>query len=214
MNYASLMPATEEVFSNKGRHVMQRFSLVIISIFLTALFSTAVYAKKPADNQNSSNNDICAPLKAKGVTKGLYGLCVAYHSGANSQAVLDNYNKKKTSSDPVMPGTEENPPTLNCACWNTLTAEEIGADLEALPPSSCFLSPEVDLISYDNFDNPENVLTELLYVAEGYCAYSNSVTETFSENSSLTPEQEADCRLEILDLAIRDFQGFDCLPEE
>jgi len=193
---------------------MHKFGLFIISIFLTALFSTAVHAKKPAANPNSSKNDICAPLKAKGVTKGLYGLCVAYHSGANSQAVLDNYNKKKTSSDPVMPGTEENPPTLNCACWNTLTAEDIGADLEALPPSACSLSPEADLISYDNFDNPENILSELLFVAEGYCLYSNSVTADFSENSSLTPEQEDECRLEILDLAIRDFQGFDCLPAE
>ncbi len=181
---------------------MRKNCLYLLSAFLIVLFSTSAHA----------NNEICDALKADGVTKGLYGLCIAYHaSGANSQVILDNYNKKKSSSDPVMPGTDVNPPTLSCACWNTLTAEEVGFDPN-VPPSACFLSPEVDLISYDNLDNPENPLSEFLYVEEGYCLYTNSVTTAFGENSTLTPEQEAECRLEILDLAVRDFQNFDCLP--
>lgn len=179
---------------------MRKLSSYLISIFLITLFSTSVHAAK---------NEICGPLKADGVTKGLYGLCIAYHaSGASSQVILDNYNRQKSSSDPVMPGTDVNPPTLSCACWNTLAEEEIGTDPE-VPPSGCFLSPETDFISYQNLDTSAS---ETLFVEAGLCQYSNSVTGAFNENSTLTPEKEDECRIEILDLADRDFQGFDCLP--
>lgn len=182
---------------------MRKLSFYLVSIFLIALFSTSIHA---------GQSELCEPLKADGVTKGLYGLCVAYHaSGASNQVVLDNYNRKKTPSDPVMPGTEPEEETLLCPCWNTLTAEDIGTT-PGLEPSSCFLSTETDLISYDNLEDPENPLSELLFVTAGYCSYSNSVTGANDPPSEdLSGDEEDQCRLEVLDLAIRDFDGFDCL---
>lgn len=194
---------------------MRKFSLFIFSICLITLFSTTVYANKPADSEDPSEQDICAPLKEDGVTKGLYGLCIAYQASGN-QSVLDNYNKKKGPSDPQMPGTGDEPTILlSCACWNTLTIDEIGADQENVPPSACFLGPSFDLISYENLDNPEATVSEILAATYGYCSYYNSSTQVSVENGSLTPEQEAECRLEILDLAVRDFGDFEnCLDTE
>lgn len=186
---------------------MRKLSFYLVSIFLIALFSTSIHA---------GQSELCEPLKADGVTKGLYGLCVAYHaSGAGNQVVLDNYNRKKTPSDPVMPGTEPEEETLLCRCWNTLTAEDIGTT-EGLAPSACVLSTDADLISYDNFDDPENTLSEFLFVSAGYCSYSNSVTGANDPPiEDLTDEEEDQCRVEVLGLAERDFEGleFDCFDE-
>jgi len=181
---------------------MRKFSSYLISIFLITLFSTSVYA---------AQNEVCEPLKADGVTKGLYGLCIAYHaSGANSQVLLDNYNKKKTSSDPVMPGTDDNPPTLSCACWNTLTAEDIGANPE-MPANFCALSEAIDFIYYGGITEGQ---FEQLIVSEGYCQYSNTGTDDEIEISTLTSLQEDECRYEILGVAMRDFQEIGCVVPE
>ena len=100
--------------------------LSIIKYFLplaALLLCTPVTAQTP-DGAVPANEGVCDVLRADGVTKGLYGLCVAYceaqdHSSLTEPItpedlddilmsspagrILKNYNAKKTSTDPEMP---------------------------------------------------------------------------------------------------------------
>jgi len=179
---------------------MRKLSSYLISIFLIALFSTSIHAGQEA---------LCDPLKAPGVTKGLYGLCTAYHaSGATSQVLLNNYNKKKSPSDPVMPGTEVEPETLKCPCWTEFTNEDIGTNPDALP-NSCTLSAAIDFLYYEGEVDSELVTAD----SAGACAYFNSATGFGLALEGLTAPEITDCRYEILGLALRDFSPEDCDPE-
>ena len=187
---------------------MRKSSLIIIVLSFLAILSTPLYAKGPPEGKGPDKHDVCSPLKAPGVTKGLFGLCVAYcEAGASSEQVLINYNKKKKESDPEMPCLDEQEPTLDCACWNTLTADEIGVDFS---PSSCSLDPSLDSLFY-----ADEAGQEFIIVGPGGCAHFNTLTGANTENYLLTPEQELECRDEVLDLAERDFATgeFDCLPD-
>jgi hypothetical protein len=176
---------------------MRKISLFLLLVSLFVFFSSPL-AAAPA------NKGVCEDLKAKGVTKGLFGLCVAYcEAGANSEQVLENYNRKKKDGDPAMPCLEAQEPVLGCACWNTLTRDEIGVDQV---PVGCTLDPSGDFIAYQSDTN-----FEYLAAAEGTCTHFNIVTGANVSVQGLEPEQEDQCRLEILDLAERDFSGFDCL---
>ncbi len=186
---------------------MRKISFFVLILSFIFVFSIPLHTADANAGATPTTEGICGGLKASGVTKGLFGLCVAYcEAGANSERVLDNYNRKRTESDPPMPCLEVEEPTLNCACWNTLTANEIGAGLS---PSSCTLDPPADLLFYQG--GPDNADLEFLSVTPGACFHYNSITGDSADLQNLTLEQENECRLEILDLAARDFSGFDCL---
>jgi len=90
-----------------------------------------VLASTP-DGSTPAEETVCDPLKADGVTKGLYGLCVAFCEaqdfadattdeellglleGAPSGKILAAYNKKKSTTDPGMPCIVE---TSSCPCF-------------------------------------------------------------------------------------------------
>jgi hypothetical protein len=192
--------------SLQGSFIMRKISLFLLLVSLFVFFSSSLSAA-PA------TKGICEDLKAKGVTKGLFGLCVAYcEAGANSERVLENYNRKKKDSDPAMPCLEAQKPTLGCACWNTLTADEIGANQD---PVGCTLDPSGDFIAYQSGSD-----FEFLAASEGTCTHYNSATGADLSipgnggNEPLSPEQEAQCRWEILKLAEQPvFSEFDCLPD-
>ena len=74
---------------------------------------------------------MCDPLKADGVTKGLYGLCIAYCEAQDLDAfdktnaledsvpgdwLLANYDLRRTADDPDMPCLVS--PSV-CPCFNT-----------------------------------------------------------------------------------------------
>ena len=186
---------------------MRKISLFVLILMLSfiAIFSMPLSAASTTASAPPATKSVCDGLKAENVTKALFGLCVAYcEAGANSERVLDNYNSKKKASDPVMPFLVIVEPTLNCTCWNTLTADEIG---QGLAPSSCTLDPPTDTLYYD--DGAGGV--EFLTASPGACFHYNSVTGDTADVQTLTPEQENECRVEILDFAQRDFGGFDCL---
>jgi hypothetical protein len=195
---------SREDHSLQGSFIMRKISLFLLLVSLFVFFSSSLSAA-PA------TKGICegAGLKAKGVTNGLFGLCVAYcEAGANSERVLENYNLKKKDSDPAMPCLTDTEPTLSCECWNTLTASQIG---EGMSPSSCALDPAEDALYYE--DGLGGV--EYLTVSSGACFHYNSLTGDFSSVQNLEPDHETVCRGEILlDLAVRDFSGseFSCLP--
>ncbi len=94
---------------------------------------------QPPDKETPAAESMCNPLKADGVTKGLYGLCVAFckakghaeASSPSSQRLLDNYEKKRNEgTDPEMPcltASNAQAPVVvaqPCPCW---TAAEAGA---------------------------------------------------------------------------------------
>ena len=188
---------------------MRKISLLILLFISVAFASTAAFA---SGGGSSPTDGICGPLKADGVTKGLFGLCVAYcEAGAASEKVLDNYYRKKSESDPEMPCLDVEEPTLNCACWNTFTEDELGVDVAVDPNfASCTLGTVEDTLFYldgNTFDS------EIISAFEGGCEYFNSVTGDSGSQTGLTLEQENECRLEVLNIAARDFQGFDCLAD-
>jgi len=178
---------------------MSKISLTILFIVFgsSTVFTTPV----SADSSVPATEGVCSILKEPGVSKSLFGLCVAYcEAGANSQMVLETYDRKKAASDPDMPCLDVTPEALSCPCWNDLTAEEVAylTDAEnplAVEPSSCSLGA-VDTLTYNPF--------VLFSVDGGGCAYSNTVTTTF-RNLPLTVDEEVDCRAEIYAIAVADF---------
>ena len=119
-----------------------------ITVILTAMAlgsGLGALAQTP-DGQTPAEETICSPLQDDGVTKGLYGLCVAFceaqditdeeepitaaeletlEMSSPSGRILANYNKKKdkaaNAADPDMPCILVEEP---CPCWS---AEELAA---------------------------------------------------------------------------------------
>ncbi len=100
------------------------------------MFAMTAEAQTP-DGQTPAEETVCSPLKADGISKGLYGLCVAFceahdfadastpiteadldnlATDAPSGRILANYNKKKQEQDPAMPCIVVEPP---CPCFTT-----------------------------------------------------------------------------------------------
>jgi hypothetical protein len=115
---------------------------VLLGLALGAFALTPTMAQTP-DGQTPANEGICDDLRADGITKGLYGLCVAFceaqdHAdvtapitdaelealalAAPSGRILANYNKKKTETDPPMPCIVVEEP---CPCWTSAELAEI-----------------------------------------------------------------------------------------
>ena len=93
-------------------------------VLLTGLagISGSVIASTP-DGETPANEGVCDMLFNNGVTKGLYGLCVAYCEAQDldefgdedppNNKILENYNRKKQNSDPDMPCVR-----APCPCWS------------------------------------------------------------------------------------------------
>jgi hypothetical protein len=109
------------------------------------------------DRETPATEDVCDILK--GATPGLYGLCIAFceaqdcepdfslvdpfeNCPGGSQQVLDNYNRKKTETDPEMPCILQTP----CPCW---TEEELATlgDAGTRDSSSCESKVEISYYS-------------------------------------------------------------------
>ena len=92
-------------------------SLGLLSLFLAAYSTAAV--SDPVD-------ELCDPLKAEGVTKGLYGLCVAFHSsGGDRDKIREKYEDRMGPDDPPLPMEGE------CACWSAeMLASDVAIQLE------------------------------------------------------------------------------------
>jgi len=116
------------------RTVLNFFSAVGF-VILTGLMAVSgnSLATTP-DGETPANEGVCDVLKMDGITKGLYGLCVAYCEAQDlndmnkeppSTRILANYNKKKQAGDPDMPCLQ---PPPNCPCWTTAELESIFTD--------------------------------------------------------------------------------------
>jgi hypothetical protein len=117
-----------------------------------SMFGLPAFAKTP-DRQTPAKESVCDPLKDDGVTKGLYGLCVAFceaqdhadelvpisreklarlKSSSPSGRLLANYDKKRQAGDPEMPCIVVAQPIVPepivaqpCPCWSTEEASAI-----------------------------------------------------------------------------------------
>lgn len=119
----------KEQFMNNYKY----FLPTMLILFLTTFDSVAL-ASTP-DGSTPAEETVCDPLKADGITKGLYGLCVAFceaqdfadvsdattdaelidlMKGAPSGKILAAYNRKKSTTDPGMPCIVE---TSSCPCF-------------------------------------------------------------------------------------------------
>ena len=97
------------------------FLVYVIFVLLISSFPTAA---ETLDGVTPAEETVCDPLKEDSVTKGLYGLCVAFCEAQDitdkstpltpeeldaikievpSVRILENYNKKKQDTDPEMP---------------------------------------------------------------------------------------------------------------
>jgi hypothetical protein len=123
---------------HKAKYLLAVFACTLA---LGILSAPTTLAGTP-DGITPPNEGVCDPLQADGISKGLYGLCVAFceaqdwadeaipiseegllalEQGKPSGRILENYNKKKGASDPDMPCIMVLEP---CPCW---TAGEIAS---------------------------------------------------------------------------------------
>lgn len=123
---------------NNMRYLFTTLCLVLLTGL--AGINGSVIASTP-DGQTPANEGVCDQLKADGITKGLYGLCVAYCEAQDldtvdkeppNSKILGNYNKKKTVTDPAMPCIQ-----VPCPCWS---ADELDAMTEDGLASTCIVS--------------------------------------------------------------------------
>lgn len=198
-----------------------------------SVFSLPVVAATP-DGQAPAEETVCDPLKADGVTKGLYGLCVAFceaqdvtsiaapltedelnaiMADAPSGIILENYNKKKTESDPGMPCIMAEAP---CPCWSNEELIEIdGQQPSGLPYGffSCDQSSSEtsELIAMREFDNGGTKLQQAVATMSNQqgdsvykCGYMNQqyippVRRILAtDEGTLTQTQYDTCRQELL----------------
>lgn len=87
---------------------------LLSTLIISCCISVSTAIADPAEG-------LCDELKGKDVTKGLFGLCVAFHNaGEDRGSLLEKYNERKNENDPSMPMDGE------CACWSM---EQLTADL-------------------------------------------------------------------------------------
>jgi hypothetical protein len=131
---------------------MRKSSILNFLFFSLLMFGPPTFAKTP-DGQTPAKESVCDPLKDDGVTKGLYGLCVAFceaqdhtnrlvpispeelarlKSSSPSGRILANYDKKKQATDPDMPCIVVAEPIVAepivaqpCPCWSAEEARAI-----------------------------------------------------------------------------------------
>ena len=144
------------------------------TIIAVGMFATAspVLAQTP-DGDTPAQETVCDVLREDGVTKGLYGLCVAFceagdyadeadsitpeelltlETSAPSGRILANYNKKKDRADnpldPDMPCVQVQEP---CPCW---TADQLARVADGLLGGS----PDPEVYCYEQVGSTYNYI--------------------------------------------------------
>lgn len=185
---------------------MRKIYLFVFLFVTTAVFSMPLISIA-GGNEGSSQHSVCDPLKNEGVTKGLYGLCVAYCEAGASERVLDNYKRKMGPGDPGMPSCRGDlkPEEVECPCWGT---ERLANASIVAPPNYCFLVFDSEVLVYSTavYGGNIEVNFEIFGDTAGTsCRYTGP--DGFSVETT-TPEQQSECQsgLESLVGAGLDFE--------
>lgn len=125
-------------------NILTNLKLILLGVCCCLI--TPVFATTP-DGQTPAEETICDPLRANGVTKGLYGLCVAVCEAQDCDPVLngdgtldtsdctpagakliEKYNARRDVNNPLdlaMPCLP--PPPAPCPCFNAEQAMNVGS---------------------------------------------------------------------------------------
>jgi hypothetical protein len=159
---------------------MNNYKLLLPTLLFTFLtiFDSAALATT-TDGQTPADEIVCDSLKADGVTKGLYGLCVAFceaqdfadvtetttdsellnlMKGAPSGKILAAYNRKKSATDPGMPCIVE---ASACPCFtDTEVADMDGVyDGQTLTDFNCRRNTDGLISVYEADPSPHISIT-------------------------------------------------------
>lgn len=159
---------------------------LIASLLLVSTFYALPAVAQTADGVTPAIEGVCDSLKNPGVTKGLYGLCVAYcEAEASSEAVLRNYDRKKKETDPEMPCLEI---VVQCPCWDT---DSLAA---AEGPSKCVASEggvnSSEYVDLNTFNFSSFFLFPSTGTAFGCLSFAGGVGK---DDQELTPEETESC---------------------
>jgi hypothetical protein len=186
---------------------------------LMSMYGPTALAATP-DGQTPALEPVCEPLKAEGITKGLYGLCVAYCEAQDyasrdvpiTEAELDtlaaevpkshilaSYNRKKKPTDPGMPcivDAVDEP----CHCWTTAELIEVS---DGVSPDFVGISNGCDVGNHlmQVFERgPPNSWAALISMTSGqaFCSYSNSATAETASIPVETDEQYSGCKKQLM----------------
>jgi hypothetical protein len=202
---------------NKAKYLLAGFACTLV---LGILSAPTTLASTP-DGLTPPNEGVCDPLQADGISKGLYGLCVAFceaqdwadeaipitelgllalEQGKPSGRILANYNKKKGASDPDMPCILVQEP---CPCW---TAGEIASidgvidGVTAYANCSTYAFFNGTVVGEDLAGDPADVNYVNHYAASDTiggqrCGYTDKYSSPAVQRSiSLTPDQFQVCQ--------------------
>lgn len=169
----------------------------IISLGLLVLsmgfFSSSCFAVNVED---------CDVLKADGVTKGLYGLCIAWHNAGSEDArrrIGDMYDEKRDESagDPPLPGSG----TPECPCWDTALLAAASATDSPLYCENGNMNEGDWAVAYDDFVN------YFFDFSLTGTSCSRQVDAAEMSVNSLLPAQVEICRAGLDVLIADDFSG-------
>ena len=191
--------------------------LLFVSLSMIGLPAAAV----TPDGQTPAEETICDDLKADGVSKGLYGLCVAFceaqdfadisiptteaefenlSTSAPSGKILANYNKRKQETDPPMPCIAVESP---CPCITAGELFEINGDLNGVSLDTFNCKGEVNgnTVYAQEFNLLEQSTTArhvAVSTSNGRCQYIDTQTPiTPNRDLSLTSDEVTSCRTMI-----------------
>ena len=181
-------------------------------IIASSLYAITAQAETP-DGQTPAVETVCDPLKADGVTKGLYGLCVAFceaqdfaevstpiteeeldalYDATPSGRLLTNYTKRATLTDPTMPCVVVEPP---CPCF---TAAELST-IDGVSRDGIDLTHRADAFPWftgisDNYSDRSGRITHYAYTSTS----KNRYTCSYGDVDTITsPSVEIDRGMKI-----------------
>jgi len=182
-------------------------SLGVLTILLSMLASPAV----------AGSVEDCEVLEEDGITKALYGLCIAYwgaDNGRSQERILANYRKKMRpvdpgnrngTGDPDMPGLVDD--EVSCPCW---TPESLADATLGLTGSFCtyadgILGWESAIYEANAVQVFAGELVALVGIAGTSCAISINGAQS---SASTSPDQDEECRAGVIALQIDPVFGF------
>lgn len=173
-------------------------SRAIVLACLVAV-SVGLSTAQTPDGQTPANEGVCDELKADGITKGLYGLCVAYCEAQDcdddgmltdqcvpsSEKILATYDQRKEAGDPDMPCI-----SAPCPCWSA-------AELNSIAGVGCYGSETNNWI----WDVGRNTVARVSYsgLFGWVCSYtSNDPTMPIRRFMFLNEEQFMACTDQVV----------------
>jgi hypothetical protein len=167
-------------------------SLGILALLLSMLASPVL-----------ADLDDCEDLKEDGITKGLYGLCIAYwnaDNGRSQERILINYNKKKGPDDPpLLPDLKE---PVFCPCW---TVDSLIALTNDLSTDFCDTGELSDLVFASYAGTTVQVFAGDIFFTPMESTSCSIVINALGVENSTGPLQDVECRTELQAVISVDF---------